>query len=142
MLVAAPAGVAPGIVAAQSPPVGASRARGSTVTLSVAESPQWRPLTSLQGLGSARSVPFKIRGTHWQVVYSMGYKGTCELLFICSGPTATVTNVTTGATVDQFDLGEGSGKTHTFETGPGTYQISMSPGSDTAQWSIKVDDWY
>jgi serine/threonine-protein kinase len=142
MLVTAPPGFAPGTVAAQSPPAGASRVRGSTVTLSVAESPQWRPLTSFQGLGSARSVPFKIRGAHWQVVYGMGYKGTCELLFICSGPTATVTNVTTGATVDQFDLGEGSGKTHTFQTGPGTYQISVSPGSDTAQWSIKVDDWY
>jgi serine/threonine-protein kinase len=141
-LVVSPPGVAPGTVAAQSPPAGVSRARGSTITLSVAESPQWRPLTSFQGLESARSVPFKIRGGHWQVVYSMGYKGTCELLFICSGPSATVTNVTTGATVDQFDLGEGSGKTRTFETGPGTYQVSVSPGNDTAQWSIKVDDWY
>jgi hypothetical protein len=142
MLVAAPPGVAPGTVLAQSPSTGTSLSRGSKVTLSVAESPQWRFLTSFQGIESARSVPFKIRGGHWQIVYSMGYKGTCELLFICSGPSATVTNVTTGATVDQFDLGEGSGKTRTFETGPGTYQISVSPGSDTAQWSIKVDDWY
>jgi hypothetical protein len=141
-LVAAPAGVAPGTVARQSPLPGASRAPGSTVTLAVAEAPQWRPLTALQGTNSGRSVPFRIRGGRWQIVYSMGYDGTCTLLLFCSGPSASVVNITTGATVDGFGLGEGSGKTRTFDTGPGVYQIAVSPGSDTARWSIKIDDYY
>jgi hypothetical protein len=53
-----------------------------------------------------------------------------------------VTNVGTGTTVDQFDLGEGDNKTRIFDTGPGIYQISVSAGNDTAQWSIKIDDYY
>ena len=53
-----------------------------------------------------------------------------------------MTSVTNGSTVDQFDLGEGDNKTRIFDTGPGVYQISVSPGSDSADWSIKVDDYY
>jgi hypothetical protein len=96
----------------------------------------------VQGTDSGRSVPFKIRGSRWEVIYSMGYDDTCTFLLFCSGPSATVTNVTTGSTVDQFDLGEGDNKTRIFNTGPGTYQISVSPGSDSADFSIKVDDYY
>ena len=72
----------------------------------------------------------------------MGYQDTCTFLLFCSGPSATVTNVKTGTTVDQFDLGEGDNKTRIFDTGPGIYQIAVSAGNDTAQWSIKIDDYY
>ena len=135
-------GVSPGTVTRQSPPPGASVPPDSSVRISVAEAPQWRPLTSAEGTSGGHSVPFKIRGSRWQLVYGMAYQGTCTFVFFCSGPTATVTNVTTGATVDQFGLGEGSGRTHTETSGPGIYEVSVSPGSDTARWSIKVDDYY
>ena len=135
-------GGAPGDVIAQSPVAGKHIAPGSTVTVSVGEPRRLRGLTSVQGSNDARSVPFTIRGTRWEIVYSMGYQDTCTFLLFCSGPSATVTSVSTGATVDQFDLGEGDNKTRIFNTGPGTYQIAVSAGSDTAQWSIKIDDYY
>jgi hypothetical protein len=72
----------------------------------------------------------------------MTYDGTCELIFFCSGPSARVTNVTTGGTVSQFDLNDGSGQTRVFSSGPGVYRISLIPGSDNARWSIQVEDDY
>jgi hypothetical protein len=126
----------------QSPDPGKHLAPGSTVTLSVGESRRLRSLTSAQGTDSGRSVPFKVRGSRWEIVYSMGYDDTCTFLLFCSGPSATVTSVTNGSTVDQFNLDEGGNKTRIFDTGPGVYQISVSPGSDSADWSIKVDDYY
>jgi hypothetical protein len=96
----------------------------------------------LQGSDDDRSVPFKVRGARWEIIYSMGYQDTCTFLLFCSGPGATVTNVGTGTTVDQFDLGEGDNKTRIFDTGPGIYQIAVSAGNDAAQWSIKIDDYY
>ena len=135
-------GGAPGDVIAQSPDAGRHVAPGSTVTLSVGEPRQLRSVTSLQGSDDGRSVPFKVRGARWEVIYSMGYQGTCTFLLFCSGPSATVTNVKSGATIDQFDLGEGDNKTRIFNTGPGIYQITVSAGSDAAQWSIKIDDYY
>jgi serine/threonine-protein kinase len=135
-------GGAPGDVLAQSPDAGKRVAPGSKVTLSVGEPRRLRALTSLQGSDDGRSVPFRVRGTRWEIVYSMGYQGACTFLVFCSGPSATVTNITSGATVDQFGLGEGDNKTRIFDTGPGTYQISVSAGSDSADWSIKIDDYY
>jgi serine/threonine-protein kinase len=135
-------GGAPGDVIAQAPVAGKRIAPGSTVTLSVGEPRRLRSLTSVQGSDDDRSVPFTIRGARWEVIYSMGYQDTCTFLLFCSGPSATVTNVKTGSTVDQFDLGEGDNKTRIFGTGPGTFQISVSAGSDSADWSIKVDDYY
>jgi eukaryotic-like serine/threonine-protein kinase len=132
-------GVSPGTVVRQSPAAGARLAPGSRVTLSVAEVPRWHTLTGFTG---SRSVPFKIRGARWQLVYSMGYQGTCTFIFLCQGPTATVTNLTTGAKVEQFDLGDGSGQVKSFTTGPGVYQVSVSPGSDTAHWSLRAEDYY
>ena len=41
-----------------------------------------------------------------------------------------------------FDLSSGSRQTKTFRTGPGVYQVTVTPGSDTAQWAIHVQDWY
>ncbi|HET7047702.1 MAG TPA: protein kinase [Solirubrobacteraceae bacterium] len=135
-------GGAPGDVIAQSPDAGKHVAPGSTVTVSVGEPRRLRALTTLQGSDDGRSVPFRIRGARWEIVYSMGYQDTCTFLLFCSGPSATMTNVTSGATVDQFDLSEGDNKTRIFDAGPGTYQITVSAGDDAAQWSIKVDDYY
>lgn len=135
-------GVAAGVVTRQSPAPGAALARRSTVSLAVAEAPRWRALTSFAGDGNGRSVPFRIRGARWQIVYSMGYQGTCTLLFICSGPTAQVSNISFGSDTAQFDLNEGSGQTRVFQSGPGVYQISITPGSDTARWAIAVQDYY
>ena len=135
-------GGAPGDVIAQSPDAGRHIAPGSTVTLSVGEPRRLRGLTTVQGSDDDHSVPFKIRGTRWEIIYSMGYQDTCTFLLFCSGPSATVTNVSSGATVDQFDLGDGDNKTRIFDTGPGIYQIAVSAGNDTAQWSIKIDDYY
>ena len=58
----------------------------------------------------------------------MGYEGACTFIFICSGPSATVTNLKTGAKVAEFDLGEGSGQVRSISSGPGLYEISVSPG--------------
>jgi eukaryotic-like serine/threonine-protein kinase len=135
-------GVTPGLVVGQSPSATTPVSQKSTVALSVAEVPRWRPLTSFSGSGGGRSVPFRIRGSRWRMVYGMNYNGMCTFIFFCSGPSARVTNVTSGATVDQFDLNQGSGQTQVFQTGPGVYQISVSPGSDSASWSIQAEDDY
>ena len=45
-------GITPGTVVGQEPAGGTSRPRGSTVTLSVAEVPQWRTVTTFTGRGS------------------------------------------------------------------------------------------
>ncbi len=132
-------GVPTGTVVRQSPAAGTSAKRGSAVTLSVAQAPRWRALTSFTG---GRSVPFRIRGQRWQLIYDMSYRGTCTFIFICNGPTATVTNLSTGAKVDQFDLSDGSGHVRSLTTGPGVYQVSVSPGSDSARWSIGAQDYY
>jgi eukaryotic-like serine/threonine-protein kinase len=141
MRLAAP-GVTPGMVVDQSPGAGARRIPGSTIALSVAEVPQLRPLTSLTGASNGRSVPFRIYGTRWQLVTDMSYQGTCTFIFICDGPSAKVTNLRTGATVDQFGFAEGANKTRTIKAGPGLYQISVSAGNDSAKWAVKVDDYY
>jgi eukaryotic-like serine/threonine-protein kinase len=135
-------GISPGTVTRQSPAPAASVPPGSTVSLSDAEIPRPRLLTTISGDGAGRSVPFRIRGRRWQIVYSMGYEGTCTFIFICSGPSAKVVNVGNGSTVDGFDLGEGSAAKRTFSPGPGVYQISVSPGSDTARWNVAVEDLY
>jgi eukaryotic-like serine/threonine-protein kinase len=135
-------GQTPGVVTGQAPAAGARLARGKTVTLSVAETPRWRPLTSFAGDSHGQSVPFSIRGTQWRVVYGMGYEGLCTLIFICSGPGAQVTNLKAGSTLTHFDLNKGSQETQIFKSGPGLYQITVSPGSDTAHWSISVQDYY
>jgi len=135
-------GVAPGLVTHQSPAAGSDLARHATVTLSVAEAPRWRPLTSFAGASSGRSVPFGIRGTQWRVVYGMGYEGMCTFIFICSGPSAQVVNLNHSSDQTKFGLNQGSGQTQVFKSGPGLYQISVQPGSDTARWSIEVEDYY
>jgi hypothetical protein len=109
------------------------------VHLSVAETPQWRPLTTFQGSGSGA---VRIIGEHWRLVYSMAFQGTCTWIFWCSGPTARVINAGTGQTVASFGLSDGPNQSRTFATGPGTYEIQVTPGGDDARWSVRVDDDY
>jgi hypothetical protein len=138
--VAAP-GTAPGIVTGQSPATGAHRPPHSTVTLLVAETPTWRYVTSFAGEGSAHSVPFKIRGSQWRIVYRMSYDGTCDFVVFCNGPSAQVVGVGTSSIDQSFDLSDGDSQTRVFKTGAGQYQIAIHPGWDAAKWSITVEDW-
>jgi len=135
-------GVDPGIVTHESPAAGADLRAGATVGLSVAEQPRWRPLTSFSGDAGGHSVPFRILGKQWRMVYSMGYQGICELIFICSGPSADVIRPAGGPGVTQFDLSDGTDETEVVHSGPGLYEVRIQPGSDTAQWSITVEDYY
>jgi hypothetical protein len=135
-------GTAPGTVVGQAPPAGSSVSRGATVALSLAETPQWRALTSIASQNRGVSVPFRIRGQRWRIVYGMHYQGTCTLIFICSGPTAHVARLKAGSFTSQFDLSEGDAQIRGLASGPGVYQITVTPGSDTARWSLRVEDYY
>jgi hypothetical protein len=135
-------GVDTGIVTRESPTAGSDLRSGASVVLSVAEAPRWRALTSFSGDTGAHSVVFRILGKQWRAIYSMGYQGVCTLIFFCSGPSAQVLRPATGGSVTQFDLGTGSGQTEVFSSGPGLYQIRVTPGSDTARWSMTIEDYY
>jgi hypothetical protein len=135
-------GTSAGTVTRASPAAGVKLAPGSTVALSVAQAPRWRALTTFAGPGSASSVPFRIRGQTWRVVYSMSYQGTCTFVLFCSGPSATVKRVSEGSSIDSFSLDEGTDRTRQLASGPGVYEISVSRGSDTARWSIQIQDRY
>jgi len=140
-LVAAP-GREPNAVTLQSPHSNATVARGSTVSLSVAEEPRWHALTTFSGVGEGRSVPFSILGRRWRVSYSMSYEGTCSLLVVCFGPSAQAQNLQNGSSAGSFELGEGEVETHVFESGPGLYRLTVSGGHDRARWSMTVEDYY
>jgi eukaryotic-like serine/threonine-protein kinase len=133
-------GTAPGTVTGQSPGVGHQLHPGATVNLLVAETPSWRSVTSFSGSGGGQSSPFHIRGTQWRIVYSMSYQGTCDFVFWCNGPSAQV--IGSGSTNNSFDLNSGSGQSRVFKTGPGVYQLAITPGWDNARWSIAVEDWF
>jgi hypothetical protein len=130
-------GTSPGTVVGQTPAAG-QRPRGSMVTLTVAEVPQWRPVTTFTGPTSGL---VHIRGEHWRVVYRMAFQGTCTFILFCSGPTARVTDAT-GRYVAGFGLQNGVNQVQTFSTGPGEYAIAVTPGSDQAGWSAQVQDDY
>ncbi len=134
-------GVTPGTVTWQYPASGRPVPAHSTVRLSVAEVPRWRTATTFTGTSAEHSASFHIHGDQWRVVYRMSYVGTCTFIFFCDGPTAHVTELSTGTSSD-FDLSNGNNETRTFSTGPGTYRIDVTPGSDTAQWSILIQDRY
>jgi hypothetical protein len=72
----------------------------------------------------------------------MSYVGTCTFVFFCDGPSANVVAVSSGSTVDQFGLNEGSGQAEVVNSGPGIYEIRIAPGMDSAQWSVAVQDYY
>ncbi|MGO9752821.1 MAG: protein kinase domain-containing protein [Solirubrobacteraceae bacterium] len=135
-------GILPGTVTGQDPTAGTYVARQSSVALSVAETPTWRPLTSLSGSGGGHTVPFRIVGTRFRVVYHLSYDGLCELIFFCSGPTAQVVNLRTSATVSRFGLQDGGTQTQVEPAGAGLYEVSITPGPDSASWSLEVDDYY
>ncbi len=139
--VAAP-GTAPGLVVNQTPEPPANAPRGSTVALSVAETPHWRSLTTFSGIDDGKSVPFHILGTRWRVTYNMAYRGTCLLLVVCGGPNAEAVDLQKGSGVGSFGLSEGEAQTHVFETGPGIYRLLISGGRDSASWTMTVQDYY
>ncbi|HXP38194.1 MAG TPA: PASTA domain-containing protein, partial [Solirubrobacteraceae bacterium] len=139
--VAAP-GAKPGLVTRQSPRSGSDAPRGSTVALSVVETPQWRTSTTFSGVDDGHSVPFRIEGSQWRVTYSMSYEGSCLLLLVCFGPSATASNLKTGQSFDGFDLSSGSSHAHVFDSGPGLYRVSVSGGKDSARWAMTVQDYY
>jgi hypothetical protein len=132
-------GITPGTVTGQSPGARTMASVGSLVTLSVAETPQWRPLTTFTG---GRSGVVHITGERWRIVYRMAYQGTCTWIIFCSGPNARVVNTTSGATVSGFGLGSGSGQLRDVSTGPGSYEIEVTPGDDDARWSVQVEDYF
>jgi eukaryotic-like serine/threonine-protein kinase len=132
----------PGIVVRQDPSAGHQLKPRDTVALFVAEVPSWHAVTSFSaGGGGGQSVPFRIQGSQWRVVYSMSYNGTCDFVFFCNGPSAQVLGLGGSTTNQSFDLSKGSSKTKVFTTGPGLYQIDINPGWDDARWSIEVQDW-
>ncbi len=142
-VIAIPApGATPGNVRRQSPAATAKLIPGSRVTLFVAEVPRWRTLTSFSGYNGGQSLPFRIRGTRWRIVYSMAYVGTCTWIFVCSGPSAKVSSLTEDSTSRQFDLNEGQNQIQDSLSTPGTYQITVSPGDDNARWSMKIENYY
>jgi hypothetical protein len=108
--------------------------------LLVAEVPSWRDVTSFSGSDAGQSVPFKIRGTQWRIVYTMSYQGTCNFVLFCNGPSAQVLGG--GSTNTSFDLSDGGAQTRVLKTGAGVYQIAVKAGWDSARWSITVQDWY
>ncbi|MDQ6606434.1 MAG: protein kinase [Actinomycetota bacterium] len=136
-------GERPGTVTRQSPAAGSLAPPRARVTLSVAETPRWRPLTSFAGDASGHSVVFRILGDQWRVVYTMSYRGSCTLFVFCSGPPhAEVVNPHNGTTLSTFDLNNGSDNTQTIRAGPGLFEIKVSPGSDQARYSIQIQDYY
>ncbi len=135
-------GTAAGVVLSESPRAGQSVPARSTVSLTAAETPSWRTVTAFSGDGAGRSVAFRIRGPQWRILYSMNYQGTCNWIFFCSGPSARVTRVGDPWSGPSFGLGSGDGQTRVFQSGPGDYQVAVSPGSDSADWSIQVQDYY
>ncbi|MGH2887026.1 MAG: PASTA domain-containing protein, partial [Solirubrobacteraceae bacterium] len=135
-------GTTPGVVVRQDPTAGHQLKPHDTVALFVAEVPSWHALTSFSAAGGGgQSVPFRIQGSQWRVVYSMSYNGTCDFVFFCNGPSAQVLGLGGSTTNQSFDLSKGSGKTKVFKTGAGLYQIDINPGWDDARWSIEVQDW-
>ncbi len=134
-------GVPAGTVTSQSPAPEARLAPPRTVTLNVAEVPRWQPLTVLSGSSQTQTISFHARGPQWRVVYTMGYQGTCTLIFWCSGPQLQVTGPG-GSTAGGFGLSDGGRQTHVFSDGAGDYRLTVSPGSDSARWQIWVEDWF
>jgi serine/threonine-protein kinase len=134
-------GATVGTVTAQSPSAGVKLLPGSTVSLSVAEAPRWRDVVGFTDRGGRASPSFRIRGARWRIVYRMSYSGMCTFIFFCSGPSAQVTK-SSGGTAGSFDLGDGDRRVQAFNTGPGIYQVAITPGNDSATWSAEVQDYY
>jgi hypothetical protein len=135
-------GISAGTVTAQTPSAGVKLRTGATVSLSVAETPRWRTTYTFTDRIGRASAPFRIRGTRWRIVYRMSYDGVCTFIFFCSGPTARVTSADGATALGTFSLNAGSDQLHTFDSGPGLYQITIAPGDDSAHWSAQIEDYY
>lgn len=135
-------GVTAGTVTGQTPSAGVKLRPGATVSVSVAETPRWRTTYTFTNRIGRASAPFRIRGTRWRIVYRMSYDGVCTFIFFCSGPTAHVTSAGGATALGTFSLNAGSDQLHSFDSGPGVYQITMTPGDDSANWSVQVEDYY
>jgi hypothetical protein len=72
----------------------------------------------------------------------MSYRESCLLVVVCLGPSAKAQNLQSGASAGGFDLGEGPAQTHTFDSGPGLFRVSIAGGQDSARWSMTVEDYY
>ncbi len=131
-------GHAAGTVRSQSS-VARQLARGSTVTLDVAEVPTWK---TVGRFSTASSPVFLIEGNRFRLVYSVQDEKSCTLWVFCSRTSATVTDTASGSQLDTFDLSDGSGESQVFATGPGSYQVKVDPASGDARWSFAVQDWY
>ena len=70
----------------------------------------------------------------------MAYHGTCTWLVFCSGPHAHVLTPG-GSSIKSFGLNDGGPQTETFSTGPGTYEVRVTPGGDQARWSMQIQDY-
>ncbi|HTQ67897.1 MAG TPA: protein kinase [Solirubrobacteraceae bacterium] len=137
------AGHAPESVLSESPSADTSVPSGSTVTLTVVASPQWRALTSFSGIDDGQSVPFRIRGHRWRLSYTMSYRHTCLFLVVCQGPSASVEELPGSSSFGEFELDEGSGTHyHVYDGGPGLYRVTVTGGHDPARWSATVEDFY
>lgn len=135
-------GTRPGTVTAQAPSAGSYVRSHGRIALSVAETPRWRQVTSFAGTNAGSSVPFRIRGRQWRVIYRMHYDGTCTFIIFCNGPSAQVLRMSDGTTPASFSLNEGDNQTRVVLAGPGLYEIKIQPGNDSASWSVEVDDYY
>jgi beta-lactam-binding protein with PASTA domain len=135
-------GQAPGTVVSQQPDAPATAVPGATVALQEAEVPSWHTVTSFSGSQDGQqSVPFRIRGDRWQVKYAMNYQGTCTFFVVCFGPHLDLQSITTGETVKTISMGTGD-NTQGYSTGPGTYQLQVNAGQDSADWTVTVQDLY
>jgi hypothetical protein len=112
------------------------------VILNIAETPRWQPVTAISGSARTTSTTFRIQGSRWRVVYRMNFVGTCTFILFCSGPSAAVDNLASGGAGGGFGLSDGGPQTQEFSTGPGTFRLRISPGSDQSRWSAWVEDWY
>jgi hypothetical protein len=135
-------GVPAGTVTSQSPAPGAKLTPGSHVSLNIAEVPRWQPLSSFSGSTGSRTVQFRVRGTRWRVVYTMGYVGNCTFVVFCSGASAHVSDASSGNSVGGFDLHDGGRQTRVFASGAGLYRLTVKPGNDTTRWSAWIEDYY
>ena len=129
-----------GAVTSQSPAPGARVAPHAAVRIDVAETPRWQPLATLTGSDHTASVPFTVRGSHWRVVYTMSYQGTCTWIVFCSGPTATVTGRTGGTR--SFGLSDGGRHSQGFAAATRSLHAAHRPGSDSTRWTAWIEDWY
>ncbi len=137
-LVQVPApGITPGTVTSQAPVAGATTPARSAVRLSVSEVPRWRPVTTVTGRTSAL---FRIRGTRWRIVSSVSDARHCTLFVFCTGTHAQV--LRSGAAPTSVGLSDGGSQTRVFNSGPGTYQVTVSPASSATRWSLQVQDDY